>query len=158
VGILGNRVIARANIQAEKFAVTTVVTGKSISYTIRPTEQPQRNDFGPFREIIVEGYYAKCSASFFSPYHAVRLNYNTIKEISDAVSTGDFIRSYLVVLDELLSGVSMELALNPYSDNKSEMEEHLSIIGKIRSDIMDSKIIEDPIMVLKRLQNTVLNR
>lgn len=158
MGILGARVITKAKVEAEQFSVDAIVTNKYITYRIAAVKQPEADDFGPFREIVIEGYNAWCSASFFSPCRIIKLDYRTMEEITQAVNTGDFVRSYLVVLDHILSGVSLEIALNPYSEKKPEMERHISILSKIKNNLEKSKIVEDPIMVMKRLQSTVMDR
>ena len=154
MGIFRGRVVTQARIDGPDIYIDAVVRDSQISFTIA-LKQNIDADFSPFREITVEGTQARCSVSMFSPYKMFRLSNSTIEAIYDAVEASDFTKLYNAVLDEIAGQLSLDLALNPYSEKKHDMEYILLIISKIKENVMDGRVIEDPTFVLKRLHSTV---
>lgn len=151
--LFGGRVVSRARIECPNICVDEVVKDDKISFTISNVDAIDR-DFGILRELIVENTNVRCSTSMFSPYRMLKLENDTIQAMSDALESGDFVKCYIAVLDDIASKISLEMALNPYGERNREMEELLVTISDIRENMLVGKVVEDPSVILKRMRSS----
>ncbi len=150
VGNLFDRVVSVAEIRGRSVKVNAVVRHKSLVYT---TESPDGNAglFGKYRTIVVNGEAVRCGISEFSSELCGWLGTRDSQELRSAVTEGDLVRAYLMVVNCIALGLESERRDSASADRRLEIEHDMARLNSIKHDLVDN------VMVTERRPQTAAN-
>jgi len=154
LGITNRLASSRARIEGDEIAIDVRMdaNGSRIGYRIsgKTSGLDNSSDFGPFRELIMQGAVVKCApASIFSQALSFRMDETTMEVINRAVITEEYVVAYDMLLTFIESRISNELALAQRLNKKYALEANLSTLGEIRGGLKNSIVTKDPSVTVR---------
>ena len=142
VGNLFDRIVSVAEIRGRSVKVSAVIRHNSLVYTTEPPEGGA-NLFGKYRTIVVNNEAIRCGSNEFAAALCGWLGTRDSQELRSAVTEGDIVRAYLLVVNCIALGLESERRDSASSDRRLEIENDMARLNSIKHDLVDNVMIAE---------------